>query len=911
MPDPTDSAWKTGKKVILSFRQEEKVRLVAEELRSYVIYLTHHAVTSNLQAPEASRSGLSRYDQQFRMLQWLSNEDPSIDHNRAVQKKQKGSGQWFLESTEFGRWRSSSHSLAWLHGIPGCGKTILCPSFIFSSTIIEALQEVLEAETSSTIAYWYFDFDKSSSLSVCNMLRSLIKQLCIGETDLPVPVQEMCAKYRVSGHQPTTKALLATLHSTIDSIRKKTFLILDALDEYPQSRRQELLAAIKLLTDSEHEDVHVLMTSRGEFDIEHALSTVATEKVIIQGDVVDGDIRMHVRATLLEDARFGRLPPSIKDTIEAQLVSKAHGMFRWVDCQLDTLRACNKVSAIKKSLGELPATLDETYERILRAIEPPDADEAYRILQWLAFAERPLTLEEIAEAAVTNGDGGPIDPEERLFDPYDVIRICNSLISVTEDTLSICGNWITGKVVRFAHFSVKEYLLSPRVLKTYHMDTRTSQQQIGQSCVSALLQNDEVDADQQSPLVKYAAQYWFQHLRNFQACANDTSSFKVLVERLFAGSPNAFRNWLLVYDVNIRRAHDSSSRGRKLSEFPTPLYYASFLGLEDAVRVLLISGMEINVHGGFYSTALIAAASQGHLATVQILLDHNANVHAEGGWTFFTALQAASFFGHKLIAELLLDKGEQPDRRREDDDTALGLACEAGHRSIVELLISRGSDVNLLAGGYGYPLSAAAERGQYDIVCLLLRKGAKVNNKGGLYSTALQAAASGGSEPIVQLLLDEGADVNVYGGVFSDALRASSIRRHHTIVKILLEHGASIEHLVSLLLKSSIEAPNMESTNSRLAEQLQTAFENARDSISHFAALVKEVHFHIRSQEMSTRHKQATSAARPTLLRLQKLVKQAVQSDFGRGPSHLQNRFYNAALEIRNRPISGFGNLKT
>ncbi|KAL9029455.1 MAG: hypothetical protein Q9196_002298 [Gyalolechia fulgens] len=919
MPDPTDSAWKTGKKVILSFRQEEKVRLVAEKLRSYVIYLTHHAVTSNLQAPEASRSGLSRYDEQFRMLQWLSNEDPSIDHNRAVQKKQKGSGQW-IDDPNYRQLAAGRLFYGSLSHDAFFDLNLTSPSFIFSSAIIEALQEVLEAETSSTIAYWYFDFDKSSSLSVCNMLRSLIKQLCIGETDLPVPVQEMCAKYRASGHQPTTKALLATLHSTIDSVRKKTFLILDALDEYPPSRRQELLAAIKLLTDSEHEDVHVLMTSRGEFDIEHALSTVATEKVIIQGDVVDGDIRMHVRATLLEDARFGRLPPSIKDTIEAQLVSKAHGMsvlkekvigFRWVDCQLDTLRACNKVSAIKKSLGELPATLDETYERILRAIEPADADEAYRILQWLAFAERPLTLEEIAEAAVTNGDGGPIDPEERLFDPYEVLRICNSLISVTEDTLSICGSWTTGKVVRFAHFSVKEYLLSPRVLKTYHMDTRTSQQQIGQSCLSALLQNDEVDADQQSPLVKYAAQYWFQHLRNFQACANDTSSFKVLVERLFAGSPNAFRNWLLVYDVNIRRAHDSSSRGRKLSEFPTPLYYASFLGLEDAVRVLLISGMEINVHGGFYSTALIAAASQGHLATVQILLDHNANVHAEGGWTFFTALQAASFFGHKLIAELLLDKGEQPDRRREDDDTALGLACEAGHRSIVELLISRGSDVNLLAGGYGYPLSAAAERGQYDIVCLLLRKGAKVNNKGGLYSTALQAAASGGSEPIVQLLLDEGADVNVYGGVFSDALRASSIRRHHTIVKILLEHGASIEHLVSLLLKSSIEAPNMESTNSRLAEQLQTAFANARDSISHFAALVKEVHFHIRSQEMSTRHKQATSAARPNLLRLQKLVKQAVQSDFSRGPSHLQNRFYNAALEIRNRPTSGLGNLKT
>ncbi|KAL8724248.1 MAG: hypothetical protein Q9166_008054 [cf. Caloplaca sp. 2 TL-2023] len=908
MPDPTDSAWKTGKKVILSFRQEEKVRLVADKLRSYVIYLTHHAVTNNLRGPEESRSMVVQNDEQFRMLEWLSNDDPSIGHNRAIQKKQQGSGQWFLESAEFAHWRSSSHSLAWLHGIPGCGKTILC------STIVEALQEVLEAKMSSTIAYWYFDFDKSSSLSVCNMLRSLIKQLCIGETNLPIPVQEMCAKYRASGHQPTTKALLATLHSAIDSIRKKTFLVLDALDECPESRRQELLAATKSLTDSEHGDIHVLVTSRKEFDIEHALNSIATQEVIIQGPAIDNDIRMHIRAILVEDARFGRLPSSIKDTIEVKLVSQAHGMFRWVDCQLDTLRACNKVSAIKKSLEQLPVTLDETYERILRAIGPADTVEAYHILQWLAFAERPLTLEEIAEAAVTNEDGGPIDGEERLFDPYDVLRICKSLISLTEDTLLICGNWTSGKVVRFAHFSVKEYLLSSRVLegkaKTYHMGIRTSQQQIGQSCLSALLQNDNINEDQHSPLVKYAAQYWFHHLRKFQACTNDTSSFKVLVEKLFAGSPNAFRNWLLAYDVNIRRAHESSIMRRDLNDFPSPLYYASFLGLEDAVRLLLDSGVDVNAHGGSYGTALIAAASQGHLPIVKILLDHKANVDAEGGWTFFTALQAASYFGYKSIAEKLLDEGDQPDRRRGNDDTALGLACEAGHRSIVELLISRGSDVNLLAGGYGYPLSAAAERGQYDIVCLLLRKGAEVNNKGGLYSTALQAAASAGSVPIVQLLLDEGAHVNDCGGVFGDALRASSIRGHHAIVKILLEHGASIEHLTSLLLESNTKAPNAESTNSVLTEKLLSAFDS-RDSISYFADAVKAAHFFIRSQEINARHKQGERAARPNLLRLQKLVKQAAQNNFARWPSDPQNRFYNAALGIRNPPISGLDNVRT
>ena len=119
MPDPTDSAWKTGKKVILSFRQEEKVRLVAEKLRIYVIYLTHHAVTNVLSESEVAPGATAQRTEQLRMLQWLSSEDPSISHNRAIQKKQQGTGSWYLESTDFDQWRSSSHSLAWLYGIRG------------------------------------------------------------------------------------------------------------------------------------------------------------------------------------------------------------------------------------------------------------------------------------------------------------------------------------------------------------------------------------------------------------------------------------------------------------------------------------------------------------------------------------------------------------------------------------------------------------------------------------------------------------------------------------------------------------------------------------------------------------------------------------------------------------------------
>jgi hypothetical protein len=56
--------------------------------------------------------------------------------------------------------------------------------------------------------------------------------------------------------------------------------------------------------------------------------------------------------------------------------------FRWVFCQLETLRRCFPPS-IRCLLGELPTTLDETYERILMEIPEEKWEHAHRLFQCL------------------------------------------------------------------------------------------------------------------------------------------------------------------------------------------------------------------------------------------------------------------------------------------------------------------------------------------------------------------------------------------------------------------------------------------------------------------------------------------------------------------------------------------------
>ena len=92
--------------------------------------------------------------------------------------------------------------------------------------------------------------------------------------------------------------------------------------------------------------------------------------------------------------------------------------FRWVSCQLDELKKCKTFGTLKRALSSLPRTLGETYERMLSNIDDADAPIALRILRWLVFATRPLTLEEVAFAAMIDvDDEDPLNDDNRLRDP--------------------------------------------------------------------------------------------------------------------------------------------------------------------------------------------------------------------------------------------------------------------------------------------------------------------------------------------------------------------------------------------------------------------------------------------------------------------------------------------------------------
>src|SRR6266849_7817424 len=133
--------------------------------------------------------------------------------------------------------------------------------------------------------------------------------------------------------------------------------------------------------------------------------------------------------------------------------------FRWIFCQLEILRDCLP-SSVRRTLRVLPESLDETYERILKEIKKPNRDLARRVLQCLVVASRPLRVAELAEVLTVDFDDAEGIPRPisdwRWEDQEQALLIaCSSLIAIVEAGFS--------RVVQFSHFSVKEFLTSPRL----------------------------------------------------------------------------------------------------------------------------------------------------------------------------------------------------------------------------------------------------------------------------------------------------------------------------------------------------------------------------------------------------------------------------------------------------------------
>lgn len=110
----------------------------------------------------------------------------------------------------------------------------------------------------------------------------------------------------------------------------------------------------------------------------------------------------------------------------------------------------------------------ETYARILASIDENHRDYTIRLLQFLTYSKRPLTIQEAVDVLVVDPNGDPpFDSKLRMPKPQEIMKICSSLVSLVTRQL----NGETIMELQLAHFSVQQYLQSKQIEATFRGKT--------------------------------------------------------------------------------------------------------------------------------------------------------------------------------------------------------------------------------------------------------------------------------------------------------------------------------------------------------------------------------------------------------------------------------------------------------
>ncbi|XP_045848950.1 ankyrin repeat and SAM domain-containing protein 3 isoform X3 [Meles meles] len=121
-------------------------------------------------------------------------------------------------------------------------------------------------------------------------------------------------------------------------------------------------------------------------------------------------------------------------------------------------------------------------------------------------------------------------------------------------------------------------------------------------------------------------------------------------------------------------------------EGQTPLMLASSCGNESIAYFLLQQGAELEMKDIQGWTALFHCTSAGHQQMVKFLLDSGANANVREPVYGFTPLMEAAAAGHEIIVQYFLNHGARVDTRDHSGATARMLAKQCGHMRIVGLI---------------------------------------------------------------------------------------------------------------------------------------------------------------------------------------------------------------------------------
>ncbi|KAH7228874.1 hypothetical protein BKA60DRAFT_590008 [Fusarium oxysporum] len=498
-----------------------------------------------------------------------------VSRFRDIDTAAQGTCEWLPRHKMYKSWTSCDQGLLWIKGKPGSGKSTLL------QYILDYVMAIPNARESALILSFFFH-GRGSELQKAplGLFRSLLHQLLlqISEelTDLVAIFQQRCESIGKPGEQWQwhPRELLRFFESSLLNVlrTRPVWLFVDALDECGQKNAVELVRDFKSLLrglPSTGPQFHICFTCR-----HYPILDKTCQFEICLEDENREDISTYVQAQLSVS------PELTASTIPDLITKHAQGVFMWAHLVVEQVLNLDNEGAGSKKIEAVILSVPQELHALYRELIRNMPSDSLKLVQWICFATRPLSLDELRWAMLIDIDY----PHWSLYEcqsagdylsDYDGMKRrvqtqSRGLAEVTSDT----------KVVQFIHHSVKEFFVEKGLSDLDDSVTSTdaatgmAHYRLSRICIRYLAM-EEIDQSTsyernkitiEFPFLHYATTSWVAHTKQSDARSVPqedlleyfSSPSNTLVERWVRDQPST--RYIEVWSSRSVRGHFRKGR---------------------------------------------------------------------------------------------------------------------------------------------------------------------------------------------------------------------------------------------------------------------------------------------------------------------------------------------------------------
>ncbi|CEJ87794.1 hypothetical protein VHEMI04517 [[Torrubiella] hemipterigena] len=749
---------------LLSQTSENVLAILAQQLEQFSMVHQLETRTKVLCSAIQEQTNLLRNsaEEEHRnaILDWISATRYNTRHSILQRTRAKNTGSWLLQNKLFLQWKEgiASSRVLWCNGIQGSGKTTL------ASIAIDELQHN-HMNSNTHLAYYYFDHQDHELQSPLMVMSCILRQLLEQLQELPPSV-----KMLYDARSDTDSRQIQKFRTLLEEIAESCgaiYIVLDALDEC--SHTTYMLELIDRL--NQIAGCHLLIMSRPYIYNRLPKSHSYLELTI---EAQEEDIQQYIQQHCDSVDIYQVADQEFVNQLIDKLAHSASGMFLLPVLQLRTVLNEPTIGEMEDKLNALTNLLSDAFEETLNRITRLPASRnrlALSSLMHLAHAKRFFKSSELSDILALRPDSTSLNPRYRPTTAM-ILDCCQGLVALDDETDQL----------RLAHYSIQEYLVSRSEFLFPQFEVN-----LASTCLQYLLLDDfksgalENDKDIESrlsayPFLLYVSMFWGKYIHPVET---EPSIWSRLFE--FFGSPSALA--VSAQILYYQKGYHVGYYGFDESVSWTALHQAAANNLEHATKALL-EKVDVNAATVMGSTPVIRAASSGHVAVMELLLQRGANPRMSN-W-YGNALHCAAEAGQCDTIRHLVRWGMDPScegRRR----SPLSCTLDHDHAEAFELLVDLGADMHLSdKDWFENAFLEACHRGCERTVDMMLKRGWINKHEPNQTVSALHEAGPS----MLRHLVDIGFDINAVDIHGNSALSLARKDCDESRISILRDAGA-------------------------------------------------------------------------------------------------------------------------